>query len=102
MAPGSPPGWRSVSARDCPYAATVCSTSAWTASPRWARSAPGLVAFLRSLVRMKANVIVTGRPNAGKTTLIRAMAGEAPSTEKLVVIEKDYELALDRLGRHRQ
>src|SRR4051794_28251359 len=63
---------------------------------------PGLVAFLRSLVRMKANVIVTGRPNAGKTTLIRAMAGEAPSTEKLVVIEKDYELALDRLGRHRQ
>ena len=62
----------------------------------------GLIAFLNALVRTKANVIVTGRPNAGKTTLIRAMAGQAPQHEKLVVIEKDYELALDRLGRHRQ
>lgn len=63
---------------------------------------PGLVAFLNAVIKAKANVVVTGRPNAGKTTLIRAMAGQAANHEKLVVIEKDYELALDRLGRHRQ
>lgn len=63
---------------------------------------PGLVAFLKALIQTKANVIVTGRPNAGKTTLIRAMAAHVPQQEKLVVIEKDYELAVDRLGRHRQ
>lgn len=62
----------------------------------------GLAAFLTAAVKMRMNIAVTGRPNAGKTTLIRALAGAADPGEKLVVIEKDYELALDRLGRHRQ
>jgi pilus assembly protein CpaF len=63
---------------------------------------PGLVAFLRAVAAAKSNVVITGRPNAGKTTLIRALASSIPAAEKLVVIEKEYELALDQLGRHRQ
>ena len=62
----------------------------------------GLAAFLTAAVRCHCNIAVTGRPNAGKTTLIRTLLGAANPNEKLVVIEKDYELALDQTRRHRQ
>lgn len=62
-----------------------------------------LLGFLRAAVRARKNIIVTGGVNAGKTTLLRALANEVDPVEKLVVIEKEYELGLDRLpGRHEQ
>jgi Flp pilus assembly CpaF family ATPase len=50
-----------------------------------------LAAFLRAAIRSGKNVIVTGLQNAGKTTLIRAMANE------FATIEKEYELHLHDL-----
>jgi pilus assembly protein CpaF len=63
----------------------------------------GLAAFLRAAVRARKNIVVTGGVNAGKTTLVRALANEFDPYERVVVIEKEYELALDRLpDRHHQ
>jgi pilus assembly protein CpaF len=53
--------------------------------------------FLASAVRARKNIIVTGGLNAGKTTLLRALAAEFDPNEKIVVIEKEAELGLDRL-----
>jgi len=63
----------------------------------------GLAAFLRAAVHARKSIVVTGGVNAGKTTLVRALANEFDPHERLVVIEKEYELALDRLPeRHHQ
>jgi pilus assembly protein CpaF len=63
----------------------------------------GLAAFLRAAVLARKNIVVTGGVNAGKTTLVRALANEVDPDERIVVIEKEYELGLDRLpGRHHQ
>jgi Flp pilus assembly CpaF family ATPase len=61
---------------------------------------PGLAAFLAAAVRARCNVIVTGGVNAGKTTLLRALAAEIPPAERVATLETEYELYLHDLGRH--
>ena len=56
-----------------------------------------LVAFLRSALRAGKNIVVTGLQNAGKTTLIRALANEFPPMERFATIEREYELHLHEL-----
>ncbi|WP_129337190.1 CpaF family protein [Cellulomonas endophytica] len=58
---------------------------------------PVLEAFLGAAVRAGKNVIVTGLQNAGKTTLIRALAGQFDPMERFATIEKEYELHLHDL-----
>lgn len=58
---------------------------------------PALAAFLRAAVRAGKNVIVTGLQNAGKTTLVRALANEFHPMERFATIEKEYELHLHEL-----
>lgn len=62
-----------------------------------------LAGFLAAAVKARKNIVVTGGLNAGKTTLLRALAAEFDPLEKVVVIEKEAELGLDRLPhRHRR
>jgi Flp pilus assembly CpaF family ATPase len=63
---------------------------------------PGLAAFLRAAVRAGVNLVVSGGPAAGKTTLLRALCGEIAADEHVVTIEEEYELGLHLMpGRHR-
>ncbi|MBN9327002.1 MAG: CpaF family protein [Cellulomonas sp.] len=56
-----------------------------------------LAGFLRAAVRAGKNIVVTGLQNAGKTTLIRALANEFDPMERFATIEKEYELHLHDL-----
>lgn len=54
-------------------------------------------AFLRSAVRSRRSIVVSGSMGAGKTTLTRALANEIDPEEKLGTIETEYELGLHRM-----
>jgi Flp pilus assembly CpaF family ATPase len=56
--------------------------------------------FLAAAVRSRCNIIVTGGVNAGKTTLLRALASEIPSAERVATLETEYELFLHGQEQH--
>jgi Flp pilus assembly CpaF family ATPase len=59
-----------------------------------------VAAFLAAAVRSRCNIIVTGGVNAGKTTLLRALASEIPPGERVATLESEYELYLHGTARH--
>ncbi|MDQ1357213.1 MAG: pilus assembly protein CpaF [Acidimicrobiaceae bacterium] len=64
---------------------------------------PMIRAFLGAAVRARANLLICGGMGDGKTTLLRALAADIAPEERLVTVETDYELALDRFpDRHNE
>ena len=57
---------------------------------------PMVRTFLGAAVKARTNLLICGGMGDGKTTLLRALASDIPSDERLVTVESDYELALDR------
>jgi pilus assembly protein CpaF len=57
---------------------------------------PDLGSMLRAAVAARKNLMIAGSTNAGKTTLLRALANEIPSGERLVTVERALELGLDQ------
>ncbi|HUI04949.1 MAG TPA: ATPase, T2SS/T4P/T4SS family [Acidimicrobiales bacterium] len=58
---------------------------------------PVVASFLGAAVRARKNIVVGGAMNAGKTTLVRALASAIPPRERIVTIEQAFELGLDAL-----
>ena len=54
-----------------------------------------VVELLRTMVRERANIVVSGATGSGKTTLLGALAGEVDPVERLVTVEDAAELAMD-------
>jgi Flp pilus assembly CpaF family ATPase len=59
-----------------------------------------LARFLAAAVRGRCNIIVTGGVDAGKTTLLRALASEIPADERIATLESEYELFLHTMPNH--
>jgi Flp pilus assembly CpaF family ATPase len=57
---------------------------------------PDLGSMLAAAVAARKNLMIAGSTNAGKTTLLRALANEIPPTERLVTVERALELGLDQ------
>jgi Flp pilus assembly CpaF family ATPase len=57
-------------------------------------------AFLGAAVRSRCNIIVAGGVNAGKTTLLRALASEIGPGERIATLESEYELYLHDREQH--
>jgi Flp pilus assembly CpaF family ATPase len=58
----------------------------------------GLASFLAAAVKARQQIIVAGATGAGKTTMLRALASEVSSVERIVTIETELELGLDRFS----
>jgi len=55
---------------------------------------PDLASFLSAAVAARKNIMIAGATNAGKTTLLRALANEIPAGERLITVERALELGL--------
>src|SRR5689334_4691441 len=55
-----------------------------------------VASFLKAAVRARKNIMIAGSTNSGKTTLLRALAGEIPPHERLITVERAMELGLDK------
>lgn len=55
---------------------------------------PDLAAMLSAAVRARKNIMIAGATNAGKTTMLRALANEIEPSERLVTVERALELGL--------
>lgn len=53
-----------------------------------------VAAFLSAAVAARKNIMIAGATNAGKTTLLRALANEIPAHERLITVERALELGL--------
>jgi pilus assembly protein CpaF len=53
-----------------------------------------VASFLKAAVAARKNVMIAGATNAGKTTLLRALANEIEPQERLVTVERALELGL--------
>jgi Flp pilus assembly CpaF family ATPase len=56
---------------------------------------PDVASFLAAAVAARKNIMIAGSTNAGKTTLLRALANQIPGEERLITVERALEIGLD-------
>ncbi|TCI99437.1 ATPase, T2SS/T4P/T4SS family [Aeromicrobium sp. IC_218] len=55
---------------------------------------PDVGSFLKAAVAARKNIMIAGATNAGKTTMLRALANEIPAQERIITVERALELGL--------
>lgn len=55
---------------------------------------PDVAGFLSAAVAARKNIMIAGATNAGKTTMLRALANEIEPHERLITVERALELGL--------
>jgi pilus assembly protein CpaF len=55
-----------------------------------------LAGFLSACIRQKLNIVISGGSGTGKTTMLNALSGYIPSTERIVTIEDPIEMRLQQ------
>jgi pilus assembly protein CpaF len=55
-----------------------------------------LADFLQACIRLRLNTVISGGTGTGKTTLLNAVSGYIPSSERIVTIEDPIELKLQQ------
>jgi pilus assembly protein CpaF len=63
---------------------------------RFRSSSPEIMTFLRSCVRARLNILVSGGTGSGKTTLLNILSSFIPETERLITAEDAAELQLQQ------
>src|SRR6266478_4267106 len=63
---------------------------------RFRSSSPQVMTFLRSCVRARFNILVSGGTGSGKTTLLNILSSFIPETERLITCEDAAELQLQQ------
>ena len=61
---------------------------------RFGSVSPDVAAFLSAAVAARKNIMIAGATNAGKTTMLRALANEIRPEERLITVERALELGL--------
>jgi pilus assembly protein CpaF len=56
---------------------------------------PEVGSLLAAAVAARKNIMIAGATNAGKTTLLRALANQIPPEERLITVERALEVGLD-------
>jgi pilus assembly protein CpaF len=52
--------------------------------------------FIHSIVRSRANIIISGGTGSGKTTLLNVCSSSIPETERIITVEDSIELKLNQ------
>ena len=63
----------------------------------WGAITPEAAEFLRSCVRAKCNIFVSGGTGSGKTTFLNALSNFIPEDERIITIEDSAELQIQRV-----
>src|SRR6266576_1524768 len=63
---------------------------------RFRSSSPEIMTFLRSAVRARLNILVSGGTGSGKTTLLHILSSFIPENERLITCEDAAELQLQQ------
>jgi len=63
---------------------------------RFKSSSPEIMTFLRSCVRARLNILVSGGTGSGKTTLLNILSSFIPENERLITCEDAAELQLQQ------
>jgi pilus assembly protein CpaF len=63
---------------------------------RFKSSSPDIMTYLRSCVRARLNILVSGGTGSGKTTLLNILSSFIPETERLITCEDAAELQLQQ------
>ena len=63
----------------------------------WGSVSPEAVSFLQKAVQAGYNIFVSGGTGSGKTTALNALSEFIPMDERIITIEDNAELQLDRV-----